>query len=237
MRHCRRRLLQSSGQPIPSLLCRQVFLWRPLRRLDPADGPGYEHGERLRHRHFHAGRFKGWSRGQPLLSHPRRHWTGLEGQRDIHRDTHANPYRGANTYSYAESYVNADTHTFTHSYGHRNRDGYCYPNSYRHCHSYRYGYRCTYTIADSYGYGHTYCYSHGHTFAFKSRFTNADSYGYSHSLPYAFFANTRPVNPNTDSYRHADCHASAHAHADIHASRDTGTAAKHIHTAPGRDWQ
>ena len=189
MRHCRRRLLQSSGHPIPGLLCRQIFLWRPLQWLDPVDGPGYEHSERFRHGHFHAGRFEGWSGGQSLLSHPRRHWTGLESQRDIHRDTHANTHRGANAYSYAESYTH--THTFANTYPNRHSDSH----GYRYCQQLPLLQQlqlpngqqqpprlpphptatATATVAPTPTATATatrYCYSHSLPFAFKSRFTN-----------------------------------------------------------------
>lgn len=224
MRHCRRRLLQSAGHPVPGFLCRQIFLWRPLQRLDPVDGPRYEHSERLRHRHLHAGRSKGWSRRQPLLSHPRRQpgWTSLESQRDRNWDPHANSYRGANPYSYAESYVNANSYSHGHSYG------YSYSYSYANVHRYRYrnGHRCTHT--NGYRYSYAYCYGH--------------------SLPYAFFTNACPVNPNTDAYCYAakpntntyspgfaDADSYRPAFSDAHFDPGASAAAKHIDPAAGRD--
>ena len=78
-----------SDQPVSFQLHWQVFLLRPMQRLDSVDGPVGQHGECFRHGHRHAGRPEGRPRGEPLLSRPRERWTGLEDQRDIHRDAHA----------------------------------------------------------------------------------------------------------------------------------------------------
>jgi hypothetical protein len=236
VRHCRRCVLQPSGPPVPVLLLRQIFFWRPLRWLDPVDGPGYEHSKRFRLRTFPTGRSTGRPRGQSLLSDPRRQprWPGLEGQRDIHRDAHANTYSRD---------TDADTHGDRNHCTHTIADVYRYPFGYGHDrtngNAFRFKSRLTHTLThpaepDTHSYaaksnphGHprlpdAYSHSHGDAFAFESRVTIPNRYA---------------AKPDADSYRHTptDALPDRNTGGDTHADTVTSTAAKHFHALARRN--
>jgi len=153
----------------------------------------------------------------------------MESQRNRNWDTHANPYRGANTYSYSYCYSLCNSH------------GYRYGNSYRYPNSYRYGHRRPHPNGYGYSYGHTYGHGHRLPFAFKSRFTNASpakhTDAHSRVTNTDAYSHTTRSNPNTNSYPPSFAYANRHLppFCDAYPNSEASPATKHSYPAARRD--